>query len=159
MEKERGLFMLEMKSGIEIMDYRRALRERGAVHEDIEKVFEDDAKKNALDEKNERNGREQEILEIRQKVYLKLKRGQNAFPFLKMFKRKVEKFLENYRADLSYHEERNWREKVIITEKAVIRNKNEIKAANQSRKDENLAPVVKEVVGAAKAQELLIEQA
>ena len=157
MEKERGLYGMEIKSGIQIMDYRRALREREAVYEDIEKVFEDDAKNNAFDEENERSGREKEILEIRQKVYLKLKRGQNAFPILKMLKRKVEKFLENYRTDLSYHEERNWREKVIITEKAVIRNKIEIKAANQSRKDENLAPLVEEVVDAAKAQELVIE--
>ena len=85
MEKERGLFMLEMKSGIEIMDYRRALRGRGVMYEDIEKVFEDDAKKNALDEKNERGGREKEILEIRQQVYSKLKRDKNAFSILKMF--------------------------------------------------------------------------
>ena len=48
MEKERGLWMLEMKAGIEIMDYRRALRTVGVVYEDIENVFEDDAEKNAL---------------------------------------------------------------------------------------------------------------
>ena len=78
MEKERGLFMLEMKSGIEIMDYRRALRGRGVMYEDIENFFEDDVKKFALDKKDERNGRENEILELRQKVYSKFKKGKSS---------------------------------------------------------------------------------
>ena len=74
-----------------------------------------------------------------------------------MFKWKVEKFLENYRADLSYYEEMIWRVKVIITEKAVVRKRNELKAANLSRKDKKPAPVVKDMFDDAKAQELLIE--
>ena len=112
-----------------------------------EKSFEIEAEKPI---KIERIGREKEILEIRQKVYSKLNKGQNMFSTLNIFKLKVEKFLEDYRADLSYHEEKYWREKVIITEKAVTRNKNEIKAANHSRKDETLAPAVKEMFDAVK---------
>ena len=56
----------------------------------IEESFEIKAKKSV---KDERIGREKEILEIRQKVYSKLYRGQNAFSTLKMFKRKVDMFL------------------------------------------------------------------
>ena len=77
-KKERGLFDMEIKSGIEIMHYRRALRE--GRYEDFEKFFEDvkkpvEVKKplniNARDAVwyNERKIRENEILEIRQKVY------------------------------------------------------------------------------------------
>ena len=111
MEKEHGLWMMEMKAGIEIMDYRRALRTGEVVYEDIENIFEDDAKKYALAKKAERNRRESEILDIRQKIYAKLNEGQDAFPLVKRFKKKVEKYLENYRADVSYHEEKYWRTK------------------------------------------------
>ena len=64
---------------------------------------------------------------------------------MKMFERKVDMFLMEYRTEICHEKEKNWREKVIITEKAVIRNKNELKAANHSRKDEILAPTVKEM--------------
>ena len=58
-----------------------------------------------------------------------------------MFKWKVERLLRTYRAELSYDEDKKWRDKVIITEKAVARIRNERKA----------------MIDAAKAQELLIE--
>ena len=64
---------------------------------------------------------------------------------MKMFERKVNMFLENYRAEMCHQKEKNWREKVTITEKAVTRNKNELRDANHSRKDEILAPTVKEM--------------
>ena len=145
MEKERGLWMFELKAGAEVMEYRHALRAGGAVYEDIENVFEDGVKKPALAENDERNGRESEILKIRQKVYAKLSKGLDVFPLVKIFKKKVEKYLENYRADLSYYEENYWRTKVLITEKAVggLRHKKEIKSTKHSKTDEILAPTVK----------------
>ena len=139
MKKESGLRGMERKSGIEIMEYRHALRVKGVVHENIEEFVEEDKKKSNQVKIKEQN----EILEIRQKVYSKIKKGLNAFSMLKIFKKKVEKFLENYRTDLSYHEEKYWREKAIITEKAVVRNENILKTANYSREDESLAPSVK----------------
>ena len=69
----------------------------------------------------------------------------------------MQKFLRNFRPELSFDEEKYWREKVIITEKAVMRNGMETKATKHSRKDETLAPSVKEMFDAAKAQELLVE--
>ena len=85
--------------------------------------------------------REDEIFEIRQKVYLKLNQGRKVYSLLRMFKWKVERLLRTYRAELSYDEDKKWRDKVIITEKAVARIRNERKA----------------MIDAAKAQELLIE--
>ena len=79
--------------------------------------------------KAERKEREKEILEIRQKVYSKLNEGQNVFLMLKMFK-------GIYRAELSYDEEKFWRDKVIITRKAVFRNEKELK-------DENIQEMIK----------------
>ena len=66
---------------------------------------------------------ESELLGIRQKIYSKLKKGQNVFSMMKMFKRKVNMLLVNYRADMCFEKKKNWIEKVIITEKAVVRNK------------------------------------
>ena len=85
--------------------------------------------------------REDEIFEIRQKVYLKLNQGRKVYSLMRMFKWKVERLLRTYRAELSYDEDKKWRDKVIITEKAVARIRNERKA----------------MIDAAKAQELLIE--
>ena len=83
---------------------------------------------------------------------------------LRMFKKNVEKYLEDYRADLSYHEEKYWRTKVLITERAVIsrRHKREIKAVKNmfdgikeeleslkkivDAKDENIAEKVSQVI-------------
>ena len=76
---------------------------------------------------------------------------------MKLFKRKVERFLKNIRAELSYDEEKNWRGKVIITEKTVIRNKKETEAAKHANKDEILASPVREIFDAARAQELVLE--
>ena len=153
-EKENGLFKLEMKDGIEIMDYRRALRTGEVVYEDIENVFEDDAEKYALAKYDERNRRENEILEMRQKVYSKINKGLNAFSILKVFKKKVKKFLENYRTDLSYHDEEYWRTKIIITERAVEsrRHKRERKVEEHSGIDETLASIVKNMYDETKEE-------
>ena len=85
--------------------------------------------------------REDEIFEIRQKVYSKLNQGRKVYSLMRMFKWKVERYLRTFRAELSYDEDKKWRDKVIITEKAVARIRNERKA----------------MVDAARAQELLIE--
>ena len=85
--------------------------------------------------------KEDEIYEIRQKVYSKLKQGRKVYSLMRMFKWKVERYLRSFRAELSYDEEKKWREKVIITEKAVVKIRNERKAT----------------IDAVRAQELLIE--
>ena len=64
-----------------------------------------------------------EILEIRQKVYSKLNEGKNVWSIMKKFKRKVEVLLRKYKADFSFEEEKHWRDKIVITEKAVVRKK------------------------------------
>ena len=100
-----GLNGIDKRSRIEVMRYR--LAHRGVVHENIENFVEEDKKKSNEVKRNERLKEESEILEVRQKLYSKLNKGQNAFSMLKSFKWKVEKFLEDYRADLSYHEEKH----------------------------------------------------
>ena len=111
----------------------------------IEESTEVDAKKSAVDVRGERIQRQNELLGIRQNVYTKLSQGEKVFSNMKMFKRKVRKFLEKYKADLSYDEEKMWQDKVIITEKAVRSHKKKIKVAKHSRKDEIDAPTVKEM--------------
>ena len=81
------------------------------------------AKNPASTKRKEQRKRKNEILDIRQKIYLKLKEGKNVFLILKTFKSMVEKFLKDFRTDLSYDEEKSWRDKVIITEEVVIRRK------------------------------------
>ena len=88
-EKERGLFVIEMKSGTDIMRDRDARR---GVVQDIENVSEDDDKKSAIDNRDEKIQRQNEILDIRQNVYSKLCQGEKVFMIMKMFKRKVRKF-------------------------------------------------------------------
>ena len=65
--------------------------------------------------------KEDEIYEIRQKVYSKLNQGRKVYSLMRMFKWKVERYLRTFRAELSYDEDKKWRDKVIITEKAMIR--------------------------------------
>ena len=85
--------------------------------------------------------REDEMYEIRQKVYSKLNQGRNVYSLMRMFRWKVERYSRTFRAKLSYDEEKKWRDKVVITEKAVVRIRNERKAT----------------MNAVRAQELLIE--
>ena len=69
-------------------------------------------------------------------------------------------FLVNYRAELSYDEGQNWKDKVIITEKAVARPEGEVEELNatkDSREDKTLAPSVKEMFDTIKAQEMVVE--
>ena len=77
-------------------------------------------------------------------------------------------FLMNYRNELSLDEKENWKDKFVITERAVKRHKNEVKSKQHSkeneikvpshaRRDETLAPTVKEMFDVIKAQELMIE--
>ena len=57
--------------------------------------------------------------------------------------------MKDFRTDLSYDEEKCWRDKVIITEKAVDRREKELKALKESSRDENVAPPPnKSMVGA-----------
>ena len=81
------------------------------------------AKNPASTKRKEQRKRKNEILDIRQKIYIKLKEGKAVFSILKIFKLKVEKFLKDFRTELSYNEEKCLRDKVTITEKAVVRYK------------------------------------
>ena len=73
---------------------------------------------------------------------------------MKIFKSKVEKFMKDYKTDLSYDEEKCCRDKVIITEKAVDRREKELKALKESSRDENVAPPPnKSMVGAHECSE------
>ena len=78
---------------------------------------------------------------------------------MKKLKSKVEKLLTKFKADLSFEEEKHWRDKIIITEKAVVRRSMELEAAIEScpQKKENLAPSVKEMFDAVRSQEMAIE--
>ena len=67
--------------------------------------------------------------------------GRNVYSLTRMFKWKIERYLRTFRTELSYDEEKKWRDKVVITEKAVVRIRNERKAT----------------INATRAQELLIE--
>ena len=67
-----------------------------------------------VDVNEELSRRKNELFEIRQKIYAKLRNGENIFLILKMFKRKVESFLKKFRAELSYAKDKNWRDKVLI---------------------------------------------
>ena len=124
--------MLKKNSTISVNGEEETKKEISELTERIVKVY-----KMIFDKKK----REDEIFEIRQKVYLKLNQGRKVYSLLRMFKWKVERLLRTYRAELSYDEDKKWRDKVIITEKAVARIRNERKA----------------MIDAAKAQELLIE--
>ena len=59
---------------------------------------------------------------------------------MRMFKWKVEKYLRTFGTELSYDEEKKWRQKVVITKKVVVKIRNERKAT----------------INATRAQELLI---
>ena len=64
------------------------------------------AKNPASTKRKEQRKRKNEILDIRQKIYIKLKEGKTVFSIMKIFKSKVEKFLKDYRTDLSYDDEK-----------------------------------------------------
>ena len=82
-------------------------------------------KKSTVVKKNKRRKEECKILEIRQTIYSKLNKGQNTFSIMKLFKRKVDKYLINYRAELSYDKGENWKDKIIITKKAIAKREKE----------------------------------
>ena len=93
--------------------------------------------------RQEQKKHKNQILELRQKIYSNLsglKENKNVSSMMKIFKSKVEKFMKDYRTDLSYDEEKCWRDKVIITEKAVDRREKELKALKEYSKDKNVAP-------------------
>ena len=51
--------------------------------------------------------REDEIFDIRQRVYVKLNQGRNVYSLMRMFKWKVEKYLRTFRAELCMTRIRN----------------------------------------------------
>ena len=93
-----------------------------------------------------------ELLDIRQIIYSKLKQGLYVNSILRAFKYKVEKYLKKYRKSLSYRQERIWRDKIVITEKAVKKFRREFEAQLKAPAKEvvEINPVVEEVSDAAR---------
>ena len=71
---------------------------------------------------------------------------------LRAFKYKVENYLKKYRKSLSYRQERIWRDKIVITEKAVKKFRREFEAQLKAPAKEvvEINPVVEEVSDAAR---------
>ena len=77
-------------------------------------------KKHAIKEKV---NREFELHEIRQIIYARLSHGANADLILRTFEIKVKQYLRKYRRWISDFQEKTWKDKIVITRKAVIRSK------------------------------------
>ena len=104
------------------------------------------------------------MLDIRQVIYGKLNEGLYVDPILRDFKSKVEIYLKKFRRSLSYNQEKTWRDKVVITEKAVNSSRRGFKTryepwAPMRSEDHNVEfnPYVKGMFDAARNQELAIE--
>ena len=110
------------------------------------KNVEVQTKNSASTNRKEQRKRKNKILDIRQRIYLKLKEGKHVFSILKIFKLKVEKFLKDFRTELSYDEEKCLRDKVTITEKAVFRYTENLRAVKEcpSNRNENVAQSTEE---------------
>ena len=74
-------------------------------------------KKHAI---KERVDREFELHKIRQVIYAKLSHGLHVDSLFRTFENKVEQYLKKYRRRISNFQETTWRNKIIITEKAII---------------------------------------
>ena len=112
--------------------------------------------------KEEKLERESELLDIRQMIYSKLKQGIYVKTILRTFKHKVEQYLMKYRTSLSYYQEKTWRAKIVITEKAVKRYEKDDKTRykvplRQKDHEDEINPAVEEMFDAARKQELVIE--
>ena len=68
---------------------------------------------------------------MRQMIYSKLKQGIYVNTILRTFKHKVEQYLMKYRTSLSYYQEKTWRNKIVITEKAVKRYEKDVKTRHE----------------------------
>ena len=115
-------------------------------------------KKRSIKEKVDR---EFELLEIRQIIYAKLSQGMQVDSMLRTFTMKVEQYLKKYKRSLTKYQEKNWKDKVIITEKAVIKAKlKEIKTrckAPASYEDE-VNKVVEDTSDTARVDEGVVEK-
>ena len=66
--------------------------------------------------------------------------------------------MRKFRKNLSYYQEKTWREKIVITEKAVKRQKQKFKTNYEvTAKQEDHKDAVKEMFDAARKQELVLE--
>ena len=130
LERIKEFFEKMVKSGLSALQFNEWPDPRCVkIKENAMKVKSDDeeefverkvyVRKNLKDE--ERISEGNEILNIRQRVYAKLKQGRDARSLLKMLKWKIEKFLRNYGGDISYYEGTEWMKKIVITEKAVAK--------------------------------------
>ena len=71
----------------------------------------------------ERVDREFELHEIRQIIYARLSHGIYVDSIFRTFEIKVEQYLKKYRRRISDFQEKTWRNRIIITEKAIIGSK------------------------------------
>ena len=95
-------------------------------------------------------------------IYSKLNQGIYVNTILRTFKHKVEQYLKKYRTSLSYYQEKIWRDKIVITEKAVKRYGKDVKThhevpAGQKDNEDEFNQAVKEMFDAARKQEIVIE--
>ena len=102
---------------IENEDYKKHVDLKYA---EIKIRAEFEKKKHAIKEKV---NSEFELHEIRQVIYARLSHGVNADSIFRTFEIKVEEYLRKYRKWISDFQEKTWKDKIIITEKAVIRSK------------------------------------
>ena len=79
---------------------------------------------------------------------------------MRAFKFKVEQYLKKYRRSLSYHQEKIWRDKIVITEKAICRSKKELENKFQApaKEEDEMNPAVEEMIDAAQADEVPTEK-
>ena len=77
-----------------------------------------DKKRHAV---KERVDKEFDLHEIRQVIYAKLNHGMHVDSLFRTLEIKVEQYLKKYRRMISDFQEKIWKEKIIITEKAIIK--------------------------------------
>ena len=157
---------VEKKKHVEADDVRKPVVKKKHVKADDDeelvekkKHMKDGNKKSVNKKKHVKNmyeekvAEESELLDIRQIIYLKLSQGLYMDAIMRAFKFKVEQYLKKYRRSLSYHQEKIWRDKIVITEKAINRYKREFenKLKGPAKEVVEINPVVEEMIDAAQA--------
>ena len=123
-------FEKKVKSGMAVLEFNEMPDPRYVkIKENKMKITYDDKKETVQRKIDARKNAEyeykikarDELLDIRQTIYSKIKRGLYVDSIMRAFKFKVEDYLKKYRKSLSYHQEKIWRDNIVITEKAVNR--------------------------------------
>ena len=161
-------FEKKVKSGMAVLEFNEMPDPRYVkIKENKMKITYDDKKETVQRKVDARKNAEykykikarDELLDIRQTIYSKIKRGLYVDSIMRAFKFKVEDYLKKYRKSLSYHQEKIWRDKIVITEKAVNKSRREFETRLKARTKEEVEvnPVIEEVSDAARAYEAAAE--